>query len=76
MGEAFAKFIERVMVWNREVFGNIFQRKKRVLARLRGIQKALETHSTCRLRALELELREELENILFQEEVYWKAKVY
>ena len=49
LGEAIAKFTERVMVWNKEVFGNIFQRKKQVLARLRGIQKALETHSMCKL---------------------------
>ena len=44
------------------------------MARLEGIHKALETHSVCRLRALELELRKELENILFQEEVYWRQK--
>jgi len=27
--------------WNKEVFGNIFYRKKRVVARLQGIQKHL-----------------------------------
>ena len=56
------------------MFGNIFQRKRRVLARLGGIQKALETHSTRNLRALDLELKEELECILLQEEVFWRQK--
>ena len=52
------------------MFGNIFQRKKRVLARLGGIQKAPEAQYMCKLRALEMEHRKELESILFQEEVY------
>ena len=37
LGVAIAKFSERVMVWNKGVFGNIFWKKKRVLARLGGI---------------------------------------
>ena len=34
-------FTTRVKEWNYEVFGNLFARKKRVLARLNGVQKAL-----------------------------------
>lgn len=32
------KFIKDVIVWNRDVFGNIFQKKSRVKAKLRGVQ--------------------------------------
>ena len=35
------KFTEAIKIWNKEVFGNIFHRKRRVEARLAGIQKAL-----------------------------------
>ena len=35
------KFTAEVKIWNKEVFGDIFQRKKRVEARLRGIQSRL-----------------------------------
>ena len=74
LGEAITNFAGKVAVWNREVFGNIFRRKKSVLAKLGGIQKAMETHSTRNLRTLELELREELEDILLQEEMYMRQK--
>ena len=66
LGDAIAKFTEKVTIWNREVFGNIFQRKRIILARLGGIQKAFETHSMHNLRTLDMELREELDRILFQ----------
>lgn len=38
--------------WNTQSFGNVFFRRKRLLARLASIQKAMKTHSTrnlCRL---------------------------
>lgn len=38
---AIKNFGDRAKVWNRDVFGNIFARKNRVLARLNGVQKAL-----------------------------------
>ena len=34
----FEKFTADVKIWNKEVFGDIFQRKKRIEARLKGIQ--------------------------------------
>ena len=66
MDTTIAKFVENVTVWNREVFSNIFQRKIRVLARLGGIKRALETHSTHNLQSLEMELKEELEILIFK----------
>lgn len=41
----------RAEVWNVQV-GNVFSKKKRLLARLVGIQKAIETHATRNLRRL------------------------
>ena len=39
-------FTRKVKKWNFEVFGNIFAKKKRVLARLNGTQKALANNPT------------------------------
>lgn len=38
---AIGKFTSRAKQWNRSVFGNLFARKRRVLARINGAQKAL-----------------------------------
>jgi hypothetical protein len=60
--------------FNKEVFGNIFARKKELEARLRGIQRALEDIDSARLMRLHKELQLEYENILFQEETLWYQK--
>ena len=41
LASAISGFVSRARVWNREVFGNVFTKKKRLMARLVGIQKAL-----------------------------------
>ena len=43
--DAASTFVKNVKVWNREVFGNIFQRKRILMARINGIQAALEKYS-------------------------------
>ena len=65
---------EAVKLWNQNTFGSIGRRKKQIMARLNGIQKALETHTTRNLVRLDGELRQELEAILDQEELVWKLK--
>ena len=35
------EFVNRAKKWNVDVFGNLFAKKKRLLARLHGAQKAL-----------------------------------
>lgn len=60
--------------WNKEVFGNIFYWKKRVLARLQGIQKHLNGSNQPFLRRLEKELDSQYNQILKQEEIYWYQK--
>ena len=63
-----SKFTEAIILWNKETFGNIFHRKRRVEARLAGIQKALADGPNAHLLALERELREEYWVIIQQEE--------
>uniref|UniRef100_A0A2N9HM73 RNase H type-1 domain-containing protein n=1 Tax=Fagus sylvatica TaxID=28930 RepID=A0A2N9HM73_FAGSY len=55
-------------------FGNIFQRKKRVLARISGAQKALANQPSSSLVRLEKSLREEFNSILNLEEDFWALK--
>ncbi|CAI9097595.1 OLC1v1034064C1 [Oldenlandia corymbosa var. corymbosa] len=55
--------------WNKEVFGSIFKRKRRALARIGGIQRAKERYVTPKLLALETEIMEELEELKVQEEI-------
>ncbi|KAH9649731.1 putative ribonuclease H protein [Citrus sinensis] len=54
-------FTLKALDWNRNVFGNIFWRKKRLLAKLGGIQRALKDYYSHGLIDLEKQLRVELE---------------
>lgn len=61
-------------VWNKTSFGNIFQRKNRVLARIRGIHNALaDGHNPFLLNLLH-SLGLEFSNLLALEEMFWKSK--
>ena len=60
--------------WNSEVFGNLFARKRRVLNRLSGTQRALANNPSESLLRLEKCLIEEFSSILLQEEEYWALK--
>ncbi|KAH9666802.1 putative ribonuclease H protein [Citrus sinensis] len=71
---AASHFVQEVQVWNRDVFGNIFQRKRRLMARINGIQATLEKYSSRSLRRLEARLRNELEMVMSQEEILWLQK--
>ncbi|XP_031131901.1 uncharacterized protein LOC116033288 [Ipomoea triloba] len=57
--------------WNRTVFGNIFHRKKIVLARLEGVQRRYSTNPHRGIVRLEQKLIEEYQTILHQEELLW-----
>ena len=65
---------EQLRVWNKLVFGNIFQRKRRVLARLGGVQKAIANRGNQFLYQLEDELATEYGRIIQQEELHWYQK--
>jgi len=62
---------EESLVFNKEVFGNIFRRKREYEARLRGIQKSLERCDSAALLVLQRQLLKEYEQVLFQEETLW-----
>ncbi|XP_030958287.1 uncharacterized protein LOC115980148 [Quercus lobata] len=68
------KFTEVVKRWNKEIFGNIFQRKARIEARLKGIQKALAYGPSRFLIRLEKQLSEEYWEVSQQEEEFWSVK--
>ena len=53
------QFTEVVKIWNKEIFGNIFQRKARIEARLKGIQNALANGPSRFLIRLDKQLSEE-----------------
>lgn len=57
--------------WNRETFGNIHAKKRKLLARLGGIQKKLADNWHNGLVKLDRKLRAELEDVLNQEELLW-----
>ncbi|XP_019157735.1 PREDICTED: uncharacterized protein LOC109154388 [Ipomoea nil] len=63
-----------LLSWNHSTFGSIFQRKKRVLVRIEGVQKALANRPRSDLIKLNKKLQKELEEILNQEELYWFQK--
>ena len=67
-------FVDRVKKWNVEVFGNIFAKKRRVLARLKGVQKAIAKNPNDFLLNLESQLSSEYSLILMQEEEFWALK--
>ncbi|XP_021611709.1 uncharacterized protein LOC110614474 [Manihot esculenta] len=61
-----------LMKWNREEFGNIFAKKRQVLRRIEGVQRALTLNGySPNLVKLDFLLRQKMEEVLKQEELYW-----
>ena len=60
--------------WNKNIFGNIFHNKRRILARIHGIQKRLSGRLFQHLTRLEEALTKEYQGILEQEEIFWQQK--
>lgn len=71
---ALDKVRENSIYFNQEVFGNIFQRKKHLERRLKGIQNYLERVDSYRHTLIEKELQREYNHTLFQEEMLWYQK--
>ncbi|KAL5736384.1 hypothetical protein ACOSQ2_031172 [Xanthoceras sorbifolium] len=64
----------KLKLWNKESFGCIFQRKRRLLARLQGIQKHLSIDHKQGLVSLEARLIAEYNCIIDMEEIFWLQK--
>lgn len=60
-------FKREATIWNKEHFGNIFAKKKKIMARLNGIQRVITSNPSSSLLYLERKLQLELENVLNQE---------
>ena len=72
--EAKDNFPKTTSTWNKLQFGNIFSRKKNIIARLNGIQRVVYVKPSTFLLNLEKELMKELDIILRQEEEFWALK--
>lgn len=68
------KFQQAASKWNKNIFCNVFHKKKRILARLNGIQKSLDGNINTNLVNLESKLKLEYIDILNQEEQIWLQK--
>ncbi|KAJ8421811.1 hypothetical protein Cgig2_009394 [Carnegiea gigantea] len=60
--------------WNKEVFGNLFRRKRNLWTRIEGIQCTLNNGGPRHLAKLEVRLRKELDSKLDQIESLWQQK--
>lgn len=69
-----AKFAVLARVWNKEVFGNIFWKKKNLMARLLGVQRIIANQPSQRMINLQNALTDELNGILAMEEELWAMK--
>lgn len=74
LNQTLKEFQLKLEAWNRDTFGKIFQRKRRNVLRLLGVQRALERRITEGLLKLDSKLRLERREILLQEELLWKQK--
>lgn len=68
------QFQSNMKSWNREVFGNIFNRKNRLINRLEVISDQLCTNPTVELEIAQKRLCHEYEQVLLQEELLWFQK--
>ncbi|MBA0869560.1 hypothetical protein Goshw_030243 [Gossypium schwendimanii] len=65
-----SKFFSAVVrTWNTEDFGNIFEQKKKLIARILGVQKSMKVNDYVKLHKLDVKLCAQLEHILDQEEL-------
>lgn len=62
-------FAKGVKDYNSQVFGNIFWKKKRLIARLQGIENKLSIVASAGLLDLQHDLWKEYEEVLAQEEI-------
>ena len=72
--DAILDFTNKAQCWNKEVFGNVFARKKNIMARLLRTQKALSNYSNSFMINLQSKLTDEYNLILQLEEELWAMK--
>ena len=70
MTDKICNLIGMLKVWNKEKFGNIFHTKRRLLARILGIQLCISNSPSFFLSNLEETLLNEYRAIIEQEEIF------
>lgn len=72
--QAVQDFQAKVEEWNFNCFGNIFQKKRRLMARMEGVNRKLNMGANRYLSRLLQKLGKEYFLILLQEELFWRQK--
>lgn len=72
--DCFQNFTKEAIIWNKNVFGDIFRKKKRLRARIEGIQKAQDLLFSHNLQNLERNIISDYNSVLMQEEILWFQK--
>ena len=75
--QVFDKLLEVIKdstIFNKEVFRNIFRRKRLLEARIKGIQRSLDDCYDVNLVHLEMQLQKDYSQVLRQEEMLWYQK--
>lgn len=67
-------FKSKLVVWKREVYGNLAHKKRRCLARLDGIQRELSARPSRFLSNLESQLQGEYTELMRLESEFWRQK--
>lgn len=60
--------------WNKEVFKNLFRKKRTLWARIQGMQNFQNRKGNAYLLKMEQRLKEELKEVLDQLELFWMQK--
>ena len=74
LSASIVRFTKDAMLWNKNQFRNIFGKKRRLMARLNGIQWVLASNPQSSLIDLENQLHKELDVVLNQEAELWALK--
>ncbi|XP_070010375.1 uncharacterized protein [Nicotiana sylvestris] len=72
--KASLNLVDKLKPWKDSTFENIMGRKRKLLARLQGIQSSNSYATSSFLRKLELDLQNEFNDIIKIEEDYWKLR--
>ncbi|KAA3453866.1 reverse transcriptase [Gossypium australe] len=74
MSDSLHNFTDSVKNWNRDVYGFLGNRKRKLMRSLNNTQKLLEFSNATYLVNKEREIRDELENVLEHEDLLWRQK--
>ena len=74
MQDALGNLAEILNTQNKEVFGNLFQKKRKIQGRIEGIQRQLKGGGPRYLLKLERKLQNQLDDVLHQIELFWFQK--